>query len=151
MLKSHNQCQSSSCFTPTSACLTGAHGLPFSALLLLGAPDSLLCISFEPISQEGGHRERSGPASWSTLPLLFFSKPTAEGPSPWGRRPHSHLSFLLRPQAVEAGMWHTGDSCPMYQALVSQNSLSAAQPYLYLLDTHKYLSNGLSPYRLSAH
>lgn len=149
MLKSHNQCQSSSCFTPTYACLTGAHSLPLSALLLLGAPDSLLCISFEPISQEGGYREKVWPQP-AGLPSLCCSSASQQlrGRLPGEGRPHSHLSFLLRPQAEgEAGMWHTGNSCPMYQALISQNSLSAAQPYLYLLDTHKYLSNGLSPYR----
>lgn len=42
-----------------------------------------------PVSQEGGHSEkRPAPASWSTLPLLLFSKLTAEGPPPRGKAGH---------------------------------------------------------------
>lgn len=134
-----------------SPCLS-YRSLPFSALLLLGGTDGLLCISIWAHLPRGRSQWKAlPPASWSILPLLFSSSQQLRGPLPGEGRLQSHLSFLLRPQAEgQAGMWHAGNSCPMYQALSSQNSLSAARPYLYLLDTHKCLSNGLQPCRLSA-
>lgn len=58
----------------------------FTASVETGLSSVLL---FEPTSQEGGDgggekkkKEGLSPASWTTLPLLLFCKPTAEGPSP---------------------------------------------------------------------
>lgn len=85
---------------PFCAHLAGASCLPFSALGTVYCFWGDLTLSsaflFDPISQGGGgwvHRERrSVQASWSTLPLLLFSKPAAEGPSPWGKEGHNLIS-----------------------------------------------------------
>lgn len=56
---------------------------------------SPLLFYLTPSPKGGGwvHRERrSVQASWSTLPLLLFSKPAAEGPSPWGKEGHNLIS-----------------------------------------------------------
>lgn len=102
---------------------------PVHSSLLLGRPALSFAFLFEPISLEGvTMKEGLSQASWSTFPLLLFSKPTAEGPAPQGKAALSLIPpFLLRPQAEgEAGTWLISSSCPIYQALSSQNSLSAA-------------------------
>ena len=59
---------------------------PVHSSLLLGRPALSFAFLFEPISLEGvTMKEGLSQASWSTFPLLLFSKPTAEGPAPQGK------------------------------------------------------------------